>query len=285
MNKDCISIRGVGKLFGNRKVLNNINLTISKGEIFGLLGPSGAGKTTLIKVITAQLDANEGEIFVQGVDTRNFDKKMYSNFGMVLDNTGLYNRMSCYDNLLIFADLYNINKTRISEILEKVGLNEAKKTPVDKLSKGMRQRLTIARALLHNPSILFLDEPTTGLDPSNAKAIRRLILNERDNGKTIFITTHNMIEATELCNNVALLNRGHIVEYGVPDEICRKHDTKNIINILTKDDEMLSFENNLQNASRIAELFRNGMISSIHSTEPTLETVFMDLTGRTFENE
>lgn len=285
MNTDCISIREVGKFFGDRKVLSDINLTISEGEIFGLLGPSGAGKTTLIKIITAQLDANEGEVFVQGVDTRDFEKKMYSNFGMVLDNTGLYNRMSCYDNLLIFADLYKINKKRITEVLEKVGLIDARKTSVDKLSKGMRQRLTIARAILHNPSILFLDEPTTGLDPSTAKAIRRLILNERDNGKTIFLTTHNMMEAAELCTNVALLNDGHIVEYGVPDQICRKHNTKNMINILTKDDKMLSLENNVQNADRIAELLRNEMVSSIHSTEPTLETVFMDLTGRKFENE
>ena len=130
-----------------------------------------------------------------------------------------------------------------------------------------------------------MDEPTTGLDPSTAKAIRRLILNERDNGKTIFLTTHNMMEATELCTNVALLNDGHIVELGAPDQICRKHNTKNMINILTKDDKMLSLENNVQNADRIAELFRNEMVSSIHSTEPTLETVFMDLTGRAFENE
>lgn len=285
MSTFCISISGVGKSFGEKKVLDNINLNISKGEIFGLLGPSGAGKTTLIKIITAQLNADEGEVVVQGVDTRKFEKKMYTNFGMVLDNTGLYNRMSCYDNLSIFADLYKINKKKIAEVLEKVGLGDASKTPADRLSKGMRQRLTIARALLHNPSILFLDEPTTGLDPSTAKAIRRLILNERDNGKTIFLTTHNMVEAAELCDNVALLNDGHIVEYGVPDQICRNHNSKNMINILTKDNEMITIENNAQNADRIAELFKNEVISSIHSTEPTLETVFMDLTGRRFENE
>lgn len=285
MSDYCISIDGVSKYFGEKKVLDNISINISKGEIFGLLGPSGAGKTTLIKIITAQMKANEGKVVVQGVDTTKFEKKMYSSFGMVLDNTGLYSRMSCYDNLAIFADIYKINKKKINEVLKKVGLYDARKTPADKLSKGMKQRLIIARALLHDPSILFLDEPTTGLDPSTSKAIRKLILDEKNNGKTIFLTTHNMMEATELCMNVALLNDGQIVEYGAPDEICRKYNKKNMVTILTKDNKTISIENSRENADAIAKYFKDENVLSIHSTEPTLETVFMELTGRKFDND
>lgn len=285
MNNYCISIDGVSKYFGKRKVLDNINVDISQGEIFGLLGPSGAGKTTLIKIVTAQLKPNEGKVVVQGVDTTKFEKKMYSNFGMVLDNTGLYSRMSCYDNLVVFSDIYKISKKEIDKVLMKVGLSDARKTLVAKLSKGMKQRLIIARALLHNPSILFLDEPTTGLDPSTSKAIRKLILDERDNGKTIFLTTHNMVEAAELCSNVALLNDGHIVEYGAPDAICRKYNTKNMVTILTKDNKTISIENIPGNTDVITQYFKDNNVLSIHSTEPTLETVFMELTGRKFDND
>lgn len=285
MIESCISIENVTKSFGQKPVLNGINLNISKGEIFGLLGPSGAGKTTLMKIITAQLKASSGRVSINNVDTVNFDRKMYSSFGMVLDNLGLYKRMSCYDNLKIFSEIYNIKKSTIDEMLKNVGLYEARKTPADKLSKGMKQRLVIARALLHNPPILFLDEPTTGLDPSTCNVIHNMILNEQKKGKTILLTTHNMVEATKLCNNVALLNDGNIVEYGVPDEICRKHNMQNEISILMKDGEQITFLNSPSNSEKIAQIFKEDNVASIHSTEPTLETVFLKLTGRKFEND
>lgn len=278
-----IRLDGVKKSFGSHLVLADITLDIEQGEIFGLLGPSGAGKTTLIRIITGQLKADHGEISVMGVDPRRFDGKMYTNFGMVLDNTGLYERLSCYDNLAIFAEIFGTDKQRIVNYLGMVGLQDAAKTPAGKLSKGMKQRLTFARALLHDPKILFLDEPTSGLDPSSSREIHKLIQEECRRGKTVFLTTHNMTEAYDLCGRVALLNEGHIVECGKPDEICRKYDRQNRISVMTKDGRELVFANGPADAEQITSLLEADNVRSIHSSEPTLETVFIELTGRGFD--
>lgn len=278
-----IRMDGVRKSFGDHLVLAGISLAIEQGEIFGLLGPSGAGKTTLIRIITGQLKADQGTISVMGVDPRRFDGKMYTNFGMVLDNTGLYERLSCYDNLALFAEIYGTDKKRIMDYLRMVGLQDAVKTPAGRLSKGMKQRLTLARALLHDPAILFLDEPTSGLDPSSSREIHRLIQEECHRGRTVFLTTHNMTEAYELCGHVALLNEGHIVEYGKPDEICRKYNRQNRISIVTRDGRQLAFANGPEDAGQIAALLEEDNVQSIHSSEPTLETVFIELTGRGFD--
>lgn len=284
-NSPCIVIHDIDKSFGAHQVLDHIDLTIRTGEIFGLLGPSGAGKTTMIKIITGQLRAENGSVTVKGTDTRYFDKEMYTHFGMALDNTGLYERLSSYDNLAVFADIYGIEKGRIKQQLQRVGLDGVARTPAGRLSKGQRQRLILARAFLHDPDILFLDEPTTGLDPSTAVEVRRLIRQECDLGKTVFMTTHNMAEASELCTHVALLNNGHIVEYGAPDEICRKYNHINQIHILLTSGRQVSFPNAPESAEKVASLLREGSVRSIHSTEPTLETVFMELTGRGFDEE
>jgi ABC-2 type transport system ATP-binding protein len=142
----------------------------------------------------------------------------------MLDEDGLYVRLNCIDNLNVFADIYGIPKQKTWEALSHVGLTGAAKVSVGKLSKGMRQRLALARAILHEPKIIFLDEPTSGLDPGTARGIHRLIQSLRENGATVFLTTHNMEEAVKLCDNVALLHEGKIVEYGAPAEICQRHD-------------------------------------------------------------
>ena len=278
-----ISIQKVGHCFGEKKVLEDINLEVKGGEILGLLGPSGAGKTTLIKILTGQIIQSEGEAKLLGEDTRALSRKTCASLGMVVDNAGLYERLSCYDNLLLFAKIYRLQKGKIYEVLEKTGLLEAAKRPVNKLSKGMRQRLVIARAILHEPKVLFLDEPTTGLDPATAAAIHGLILEQKERGTVIFMTTHNMEEAAKLCDHVALLHEGHIVEYGRPEEICRKYDHQNQITIFTKTGEWLSYVNCKESAEEIGILFANERIKTIHSSEPDLETVFMELTGRGLE--
>ena len=219
-----IQINKIKQQFGQKTVLENINMEIEKGEIIGLLGPSGAGKTTLIKILTGQLKPTSGTASIFGKASDSLKGKDYCRIGMMMDNFGLYDRLSCYDNLLFFTKIYGIPKRKITEALERVGLLEAKKTVVSNLSKGMRSRLLLARVLMGEPDILFLDEPTSGLDPATTKEIHEVILQEQKKGVTIFLTTHNMAEAEKLCNHIALLNDGRIVEYGESKEICRRYN-------------------------------------------------------------
>lgn len=277
---NIIEMQNVKKIFSSTIALENVSCTVAKGEIFGLLGPSGAGKTTIINILTGQIPATGGQAKILGVNTNQLTNTQHSQMGMVLDNSGLYTRLSVYDNMLLFAQIYGVSKKKISETLEKVGLLASAKKPADKLSKGMQKRLVLARAILHDPKLLFLDEPTSGLDPTTMGEIHKLIFSLRDNGATIFLTTHNMEEATKLCDHVALLNTGKIVEYGVPKELCRRYDIDNSIRILLKSGEELHLPSTKASAGRIAELFEQDQVASIHSSEPNLESVFIKLTGR-----
>lgn len=275
-----VELTGIVQKFGNHEVLKDISLTIEKGEIFGLLGPSGAGKTTLIKIVTGQLKPTAGSAVTDGKNANRLCGSEYRRIGMMMDGLGLYGRLSCYDNLKLFTKIYGISENRIYEVLEKVGLSEAKKRPAEKLSKGMRGRLSFARALLNEPAILFLDEPTSGLDPATTNRIHEMIYEEQAKGTTIFLTTHNMAEAEKLCHHVALLHEGKIVEYGEPKEICRKYNHQNKLKIRLYDGRCLEMQNECSAAESVREYLEQGMIETIHSTEPDLESVFMELTGR-----
>jgi len=281
--KKCIVMNCVSKSFGEKRVLDQISFSVSEREIFGLLGPSGAGKTTMIKILTGQISVSDGVAYVWGIDTSHITDDIYSKIGMVLDDQGLYERLSCYYNLKIFAEIYDIDKDNIERVLSQVGLINSIKKPVFQLSKGMKQRLVLARAIMHNPYLLFLDEPTSGLDPATALEIHQLIFELRDRGTTVFLTTHNMAEATKLCDNVVLLNEGKIVEYGAPDEICRKYNPKKIVSVLLKGGQTAELPIDRTSSSKIAEMFENEFVESIHSSEPNLETVFIQLTGRNLE--
>ncbi len=269
--------------FGERLILERINLQIEKGEIFGLLGPSGAGKTTLIKILTGQLKPTEGVASVMGKNAGQLNGNDYSRIGIMMDNFGLYDRLSCYDNLKLFAKIHNQSMEKIDKVLQKVGLAEANKTAAVNLSKGMRNRLLFARALLSEPDILFLDEPTSGLDPAATEEIHKLIENEKARGATIFLTTHNMVEASKLCDHIALLNEGNIVEYGKPTEICRRYNHQKKILVHLKDGTDVEMQNDRTAAVQISGYLEEEMVETIHSTEPDLETVFMELTGRKFD--
>lgn len=276
---NSIDIRNLYKSFEDKIVLDNISLSVGCGELFGLLGPSGAGKTTLIRVLTGQLKY-QGHAVVLGQDCNRMGNEIYKNVGMVLDNCGVYERLSCFDNMKLFARIFKVDNEAIYSVVNRVGLSQALKTPAGRLSKGMKQRLLLARAILHKPKILFLDEPTSGLDPATAEEIHHYLLELKNNGTTIFLTTHNMEEAYKLCDNIALLNEGKIVEYGVPEELCRKYNKENTIEILLKNGESVTLPNNSGSAEKIAAYFREERVEAIHSSEPNLETVFMKLTGR-----
>ena len=277
-----IQIKDVCKAFDQRQVLNNISLSVEEGEIFGLLGPSGAGKTTLIKMLIGLLSATSGNIAILG---KELDKKIdesFPSFGMVLDNDGLYDRLNCYDNLELYARIYSISNRKkvINDLLEKVGLIESSKKSVSNLSKGMRQRLSFARAILHPPKIVFLDEPTSGLDPATTLQIHSMMKMLKESGTTIFLTTHNMNEAQKMCDHRALLNEGNIVEEGTPEDICLHHRKKCEVNIeMTNGEKYMVDSHDLLTVLQTV-LDTNNKIRSIHSNEPNLEEVFIELTGR-----
>lgn len=262
------------KTFGNVKALDHCDLEIRKGEIFGYLGPSGAGKTTTIKLLTGQLHSDSGQITVFGKDP--FSPDIKRQIGIMSDMSGLYEKMTVYENLDIFADIYGIRdkKNMIRKALQAVDLLGSAKKKVEKLSRGMKQRLVFARTIIHSPSLLFLDEPTANLDPATADEIRELIKKLNRNGATIFLTTHNMEEAEELCHRIALLNKGKIVENGSPEELKLKYAEKKVL-ITTRDGKT---EVPLEKDRIVKILEEAEDILMIHSEEPSLRDVFLTLT-------
>ena len=220
--------------------------------------------------MTGQL-RRSGGAYLLGEDCGQLSE-CYSGIGMMMDNTGLYERLSCYDNLELFTGIYGIENAgkRIEEVLKAVGLWEARKRQVIQLSKGMKGRLALARAVMHEPQILFLDEPTSGLDPSTTKEIHKLILEQKERGATVFLTTHNMEEAQKLCDHVALLHEGNIVTMGEPDAIYRdQYNHVGQIQILLKNGAFLSVPNEPSQADAGRKIFRrrNDRNDSFHKTE------------------
>lgn len=277
---ELLRLRHISKSFNNKQALKDINIVIHEGEILGFLGPSGSGKTTTIKIVTGQLKQTSGEAAILSTDSRNIDKGIYEKIGIVTDASGIYEEFSVYENMLLFAKILGVDKKQIDVLLKRVGLIEQKKQPAGKLSKGQGQRLVLARAVLHKPKLLFLDEPTSGLDPTTALEIHKLLAELRDGGMGIFLTTHNMEEATKLCDRVALLNDGNIVEFGTPKEICLRYNTDKRYQILLDTKETIELEQNEESTDYIANLMREDRIEALHSCEPTLETVFLTVTGR-----
>lgn len=280
MNEAYISIDHLSKKFDKDFVLKDVNAVLHKGEILGFLGPSGAGKTTTIKILTGQLLPTSGAAEVLGIDCRKIDERIYEQIGIVTDSSGVYERMTVFDNLKYFARILNVPLENIDPLLKRIGLYEHRKKPASKLSKGQTQRLILARALLHKPKVLFLDEPTSGLDPSTALEIHRILKELRDEGMAIFLTTHNMEEATKLCDHVALLNEGVIVEYGTPEEICLKYNRIKKYRVQLTDGTKHILLQDADTAGRISLWMNEDKIETLHTCEPTLETVFLEVTGR-----
>lgn len=268
-----IRVENVSKSFGGKKALNQISFEIQEGEIFGFLGPSGSGKTTMINVLTGQLAADQGETVLLGKSSRNLTSNDLEQIGIVSDTSGFYEKMSLYKNLLIYAKLYGLKTSRVDTVLDQVGLSDAKNLIAEKLSTGMKQRMFLARALLNAPKILFLDEPTSGLDPTTSKSIHALLQELKQAGTTIFLTTHDMNEATLLCDRLSLLNKGILIEYGSPQEIIQKYHVDKKVRLRYQDgrEQVIPFEG-------LPHLHTTNLIA-VHSCEPTLEEIFIRLTG------
>ena len=265
--------RNIVKTFGRKRALNSINFEIREGEIFGFLGPSGSGKTTMINILTGQLLPDSGITQLLGKDSQDLHPTDLEKIGIVSDQSGFYEKLSLEKNLLLYAKLYGVNLNRVDELLDKVGLLASKKILAEQLSTGMKQRMLLARALINQPKILFLDEPTSGLDPTTSKSIHELLVQLKESGATIFLTTHDMNEATLLCDHLALLNKGKLIEQGSPADIIQKYNTNKRIKVIYKNREERIFD-----FSELSTLATNDLIS-IHSCEPTLEEIFIRLTG------
>ena len=209
-----IEMKNIQKYFDEKMVLSSVDLLVQEGEIFGLLGPSGSGKTTIINILTNQIEHEAGK---KRVEASAFE------IGLMLDSDELYERLNCLENLELFARIYGVSHKKVMETLENVELTHVAKKEVSTLSKGMRQRLALARAMIHTPKIFFFDEPTSELDPVSSRHIHEMIKTLRHQGATVFLTTHNMDEAVKLCDRVGLLYEGKIVETGNPYDICKRH--------------------------------------------------------------
>jgi len=241
-----IDVKNLTRDYNGLRAVDEINFTVETGEIFGFLGPNGAGKTTTIKLLTGQLRPTSGEAKVMGCDVVDERQKLKPQIGVVFDSQNIYERMSAYDNLRFYGRLYRVKSDRVEEMLSQVGLSDRARDKVSTFSNGMKQRVLIARALLHKPSVLFLDEPTRGLDPNVARDIRAIIVELAKQGMTVFLTTHYMEEADILSDRVAIINQGRIVALDTPQRLKAKHG----------DDK-----------------------------EATLEDIFVQLTGRSWTRE
>lgn len=279
VDKPIIQCRNIHLSFKDKQVLDNINISISKGEIFGLLGPSGAGKTSLLKILTGQLLPSQGEAKIEECLSTAFNFDIYNELGIDLEDCGLFQRLSCYSNLKILAMIHKIELSQIDYWLERVGLADARNVSANKLSKGMSQRLGFVRSIIHNPRILFLDEPTSALDPVSAKKVHDIILELRNKGTTIIIATHDMQEAYNLCDNVSLINHGKMIEYGNPYEICKKYGDNNHIVLKLKNDEVKDYTWEDKDIDEIVKQLKKHNVASINSTDTSLEDVFILLTG------
>lgn len=284
-----IRIINVTKTFGTITALDNLNLTIREGELFGLVGPNGAGKTTAIRIVCGILHPTQGRVLINDLDVfENIDIKQ--RIGYLPEEPNLYTRPTAFELLQYFGSLYgNCDSSRIEELLTFVGLHHRKDSKVQTFSKGMRQRLAFARALVHDPEILILDEPTMGLDPATAKRVRQSIKTFKGE-KTIILCTHYMEEADELCDRVGFLDRGKIVKVGEPlqlkEELKRESTYEIIVNrddpglltciqnqIISRDNNRLVCALNPDDISFLLNEYHE-TIFSIRTITPTLADVF-----------
>ena len=278
---NSIEVNGLSRTFNSLRAVDNISFTVEAGEVFGFLGHNGAGKTTTIRMLTGQLRPTAGTARVAGCDITTEQQRLKPLVGVVSEHQNLYERMSARENLAFAARIYGASQQRIDETLEQVDLLDRANDNVQHYSNGMKQRLLIARALLHRPQIIFLDEPTRGLDPVVGREIRRLVVQLASQGVTIFLTTHYMEEADELCRRVAFLSEGRIVALDTPGNLKLAHGQKTLKATLDTGETLtIALDDDATAGKQLEELVNAGHLQTLHSTEATLEQVFIQIAGR-----
>jgi len=280
-----IEVKKLSFSYTKHPFIEDINFEVSKGEIFGFLGPSGAGKSTLQKILTGLISNYSGSAIVNGVESKKHNDKFYEDIGVDFEFPTLFEKLTAKQNLQFFGSLYSKKLQDSEKLLQKVGLEYDADKKVSEYSKGMKSRLNFIKALLHDPDLLFLDEPTSGLDPTNSRDMKNIILEEKARGKTIILTTHNMIDAAELCDRVAFIVDGKIKAMDTPHNlIMSKGATK--INYTYFDGKEVIGECMMHQTSedkKLKALLEANKILSIHSSEPTLNDIFIEVTGRVLQ--
>lgn len=276
-----LSMEGVSLSFGDKRVLDGLTFSVARGECFGFLGPSGAGKTTTIKLLTRQLKKDAGRISLFGRPIENASDADYERIGILSDTSALYERMSIEDNLRLYAKIRGRGEGDIGRLLERMNLADDRKTLVKNCSKGMRQRAALLAALIHSPELLFLDEPTSGLDPAARAEVHRMLAELRSAGTTVFLTTHDMAEADAVCDRIAILDEGRIVAEDAPQSLKLRY-ARNRVVVVTRTRGVVETAKDASAADGLRDLFAAGEVLSIHSDEPNLEEALLELTGREF---
>ncbi|MFO7881333.1 MAG: ABC transporter ATP-binding protein [Kosmotogaceae bacterium] len=266
----------------DKYAVNGISFEIKEGEIFGFLGPNGAGKSTTQKILTGLLSIQKGSAKVNGKNMDKPDEDFYNSIGVSFEQSNLYRKLTGYENLEYFRRMYDVETADPVKLLEMVGLKEAADKRVSDYSKGMQQRLVFARSLINKPRIWFLDEPVSGLDPTTSKTIKEVIKKEKSKGTTIFLTTHNMHIADELCDRVALIVSGKISLIDSPRNLKLNYGEKYVEVEYRQNGNVKSEKFSLLNEDereKLNTLIKSGKIETIHSKEATLEEIFIRVTG------
>jgi fluoroquinolone transport system ATP-binding protein len=268
---------------GDSEVIKDISFRIKDGEIFGFLGPSGAGKSTTQKILTGQLKSYSGSVSIEGKEIKESERSIYNRIGVAFEFPNLYEKLSAIENLKLFASFYSREIIDPLVLLKMVNLYEDRNVRVDSFSKGMKMRLNFARSIMHRPEILFLDEPTAGLDPVNARMIKEIIMSLKRDGTTIFLTTHNMHDAETLCDRLALINNGVLVVTGSPADLQMQFGEKKLRITLKQEGKRSVREFPLKGISddtAFLETLKSDDLETIHSCEANMDDIFIRLTGR-----
>ena len=267
----------------DKPAVTDLSFEVAEGEVFGFLGPSGAGKSTTQNVLIGLLKGWQGQANVMGRELSDWGPEYYASIGVSFELPNHYLKLTARDNLEYFRALHNGNADSVDEVMTLVGLEEHIDKPVGEFSKGMKNRLSFARSLLHRPKLWFLDEPTAGLDPVNARRVRDIIRARRDQGVTTLVTTHDMHTAEQVCDRVAFIVDGEIATVDAPDVLRRRHGSREVELQWTLDGATSSERfklDGLADDEAFLEALRRPGLSALHSQEASLEDVFVQVTGR-----